>query len=376
MTGGILAGASRDAMAFSAAARRYWFEIFPLARRELGHWHRRAEAIPDPVLRRDALFTHRTKSRHAEGLAAFAVLAPPEHRHAVVKATVAFESMLDYLDTVSEHPADDSLANSLCLHRAFDSAVDIESPVAGDYYRLQPHREDSGYLAGLIAACREALSSLPSYPVARDALRRCAAFSGQAQSLNHAIPFGLEEATVAGWAEETTTTIQLDREIEWWEVVSAGSSSLPVGVLMAAAADPTISAGDVSRIEAAYFPWIASMTSLLDCLIDVGSDEISANHLNRYASPEEAAEHLAMIVSRSLELTAGLPRAELHRLILAGAGGYYLAQANAWTPGWDLVARRTFAELGEFARPALFVHCLRQRRLRAALRVSVGGNAA
>jgi tetraprenyl-beta-curcumene synthase len=359
--------------AFAQAARCYWFEVYPRTQRELGYWKRRAEAIPDPALRRDALFTHRTKSRHAEGLAAFAVLAPPERRRDVAKCAVAYESMLDYLDTVSEHPVEDHVASSLWLHRAFEAAVDTELPISDDYYALRPHRDDGGYLTSLITTCREVLKSLPSYSVTLEALRRCAAFSGQAQSFTHAIPFGLDRQTIVTWAAETTTTIALDREIEWWEVVAAGSSSLPIGVLMAAAADPATSPEDVSLIEAAYFPWIASMTSLLDCLIDVESDEAAANHLNRYSSREDAAEHLAAIVSRSLQLASGLPKAELHKLILAGAGGFYLAQPNAWAPGWDLIARRVLEELGEFGRPAVAVHCVRQGRPRAALRMACGG---
>ena len=71
-------------MTFADAARCYWLEIFPFARRELREWRRRAEAIPEPGLRRDALLALQTKSGNAEGLAAFAVLAPRERRHVPV----------------------------------------------------------------------------------------------------------------------------------------------------------------------------------------------------------------------------------------------------------------------------------------------------
>lgn len=354
-------------------ARCYWLEVFPQTQRELDDWRRKAAAIPDTKLRRDALFTHRTKSRHAEGLAAFAIIASPEHRPDVIRGTVAFESMLDYLDTVSEHPVDDPVPSSLHLHRAFETAVDTEAPILDDYYALLPHRDDGGYLASLIVTCREVLSALPAYPVTLAALRRCATVSGQAQSFNHAIPLGLDQLTIAAWAEETTATIGLDREVEWWEVVAAGCSSLTIGALMGAAGDPETSPEDVTLLESAYFPWVAGMTTLLDSLIDVGSEDLVVNHLNRYSSREEAAEHLAAIVARGLQLTSCLPKAELHRMILAGAGGYYLAQADAWAPGWDLVARRVLEELGEFSRPAVAVHCVRQGRPRAALRVAFGG---
>ena len=361
--------AARRRAAFARAARAYWLDVFPLARRELRRWRARAEAIPDPALRRGALFTHATKSGHSEGLAAFAVLAPPERRPAVVRATVAFELILDYLDTITEQP---DLDDSLRLHRAFDVALDINAR-SEDYYALHPHRDDGGYLAAQIETCRAVLAALPSYLEAQEALRRCARFSREAQSFNHAIPYGLAQERVASWARETIAEIHLDREIPWWEVVAAGSSTLPAGVLIAAASDPRISAEQVSLIEAAYFPWIAALSSLLDCLIDLDDDRLAANHLNRYASRDDAAEHLASIAARSLELVSELPQAELHEIILAATGGYYLAQPNAWLSGSDRIARRVLEALGDYARPALLVHCVRQRTPRSALRAMRGG---
>jgi tetraprenyl-beta-curcumene synthase len=367
---GATGDAGRQAFAFARAVSVYWLDIFPVARRELRRWKRQAESIPNPELRRDALFTHRTKSRHSEGLAAFAGLAPSAHRHAVIRGAVAFELILDYLDTVSEHRTEDplsNLSNCLQLHRAFNVAVDLEAQPE-DYYALHPHRDDGGYLAAQIDTCREILQSLPSYSVVAEPLRRCAKLSGQAQSLNHAIPLGLDEGTIATWARETTAEIQLDREVKWWEIVAAGSSSLPIGALMAAASDPTTSIKDAARIEVAYFPWVAALSSLLDCLIDIGDDQVFANHLNRYTSEEDAAEHLASIASRSLELVSVLPQAESHRMIVGSVGGYYLAQPNAWLPGRDRIARRVLEALGVYARPALVVHCIRQGRPRVALR--------
>ena len=74
---------------FASAARCYWFEVFPIVRRELRNWRVRAEAIPEPGPRRDALLALRTKSGNAEGLAAYAVLAPRAQRRQVIRAAVA-----------------------------------------------------------------------------------------------------------------------------------------------------------------------------------------------------------------------------------------------------------------------------------------------
>ena len=61
---------------FASAARRYWFGVFPAARSTQRRLLARAEAIPDPLLRADALASHHDKGSNSEGLAALAVLAP------------------------------------------------------------------------------------------------------------------------------------------------------------------------------------------------------------------------------------------------------------------------------------------------------------
>jgi tetraprenyl-beta-curcumene synthase len=356
--------------AFASAGRCYWLQVFPLARRELRAWRQRAACIPDPALRRDALFAHRAKGRRSEGLAAFAVLAPRVDRQRVIRGTVALESMLDYLDAISERPAEDPVANTLGLHRAVEVAVDVTRGPE-DYYALHNGRDDGGYLAALIEKCHASLGQLPSYPAVAESLRRSAWFDAQAQSLSHGLLFGTGEAPAAAWAERTAGEMGLDQTLKWWEVVAAGASPLPFGALIAAAADPLLTAEDVARLAAAYFPWVAALSSLLDGLLDLGERQLDANPVVRYSSEEVAAERMGAIASRSLELVSELPSGELHELILAALGGYHLAQPNAWLPGRERIAASVLTALGRFARPALTVHCLRQGEPRIALR-SVG----
>ena len=125
-----------------------------------------AETIPDPLLRADALIAHHDKGSNSEGLAALAVLAPPEQRAPLARSLVSYQLMLDYLDGVSERPTEDPLANGLQLHRAFEVALDPDA-IGADYYSLAPADEDGGYLEELIATCRAPLRDLPSYEAAR-----------------------------------------------------------------------------------------------------------------------------------------------------------------------------------------------------------------
>ena len=73
----------------------------------------------------------------------------------------ALQIAIDYLDSLGEAPVDDPLADGLALHRAIDDAVSPDTPT-GDWYRHHPQREDGGYLAALVAACREEIAGLPA----------------------------------------------------------------------------------------------------------------------------------------------------------------------------------------------------------------------
>src|SRR5215212_2244230 len=77
---------------------RFWPSVLPDVRRELRRWDRRAEAIPDPVLRDQALAKLRHERFNTEVAATLATLVPPVRRHAAVEAIVALEVMYDYLD--------------------------------------------------------------------------------------------------------------------------------------------------------------------------------------------------------------------------------------------------------------------------------------
>jgi tetraprenyl-beta-curcumene synthase len=112
------------ASAFAGAASRYWFGVFPLLGRELRHWREQAQAIPDPALRRLALITQTSERGNYEGAAAYAVLVPRAYRARVVRALVAFQTTYDFVDTLSEQPSHDPVANGRQLHLALLRALD------------------------------------------------------------------------------------------------------------------------------------------------------------------------------------------------------------------------------------------------------------
>ena len=76
---------------FASAARRYWLQVFPAARSCQRHLLARARAIPDPLLREDALSSHLQKRSNSEGLAALAILAPAPQRAQLARSLVAYQ---------------------------------------------------------------------------------------------------------------------------------------------------------------------------------------------------------------------------------------------------------------------------------------------
>ncbi len=363
-------GTMRRTATFTRAASCYWIEVFPFVRRELREWRRRAEKIPEPALRRDALLALQTKSGNAEGLAAYAVLAPRPKRRAVIRAVVSYQTALDYLDNVTERPAH-SHPERLKLNGALEVAVD--SDLSLQTYREEiKRRADHGYLVALIGACRSSLGRLPSYSSAGATLRRRARLGVESQAMNHSLSLDPEERQMAGWADGAARELGLEGELQWWEVFAAGASTPALGALTALAAEPGVTEGDFLAVESAYFPWVNALNTLLDSLVDLDEDPSQQRHIERYRSPEAAAERLAEIATRARAGVRELADARQHELILAAMGGYYLAQPAAWLGERRVTAAAVLDALGPSARSTLTVHRLRQGRPATALRARRG----
>lgn len=350
-----------SARLFATAAARYWFGVFPAVRSSQRRLLARAEAIPDPALRADALAAHRDKSANSEGLAALAILAPAERRTQLVRSLVAYQLMLDYLDGVSERPSDDPLANGLSLHRAFEVALDPEAPHE-DYYAHAGAGDDDGYLEALIETCRAGLRELPSYPATRRALLHQARLCRESQALNHALRFTAVDDRIDEWTRQTVSAADIEPGFEWWELIAAAAaSSLCVGALLVVAASPGASEADARQVESAYFPWASGLNAMLDSLVDLDEDPEEASHVRRYESREHAAERLRTIAVGARARVSQLPDGQLHEAILAAMGALYLVQDEAWRPGREPISLAVYGALGALARPSLAVHLARRR---------------
>lgn len=346
-----------DSLALLSALSVYQRQIVPEVHAEQRRWERAGAEMPDPTLREAALSALREKGHNAEATAVFAILSPRRHRAGAVRAMTALQTAIDYLDTLGEQPVEDPLANGLALHEALQAALSADAATP-DWYRLNPQREDGGYLAALAGACCREIAALPErdaiLPAAQRAIRRC----GEGQSHTHAAAAG-DSFVLEGWAAD----LPVPAGYLWWETAAGACSSVATHALIAAGADPRTSAAEVEAIEATYFPPVGALTVLLDDLVDREADAAAAEHnyMAYYASNDMAADRLAAIAERARSAAAELRDRAKHAAILAGVTGFYLSAPTASGDYASPIRARMLESLGGTARLAMAAMRLRRR---------------
>jgi tetraprenyl-beta-curcumene synthase len=305
------------------ALATYLIAVRPAVRRELSRWRQQAAKIPDPVQRRQALTALAEKDLNSEAVAVFAILAPCARRRTAIRAIVALQIAIDYLDTLGEQ----------------GSAGDAE------------------YLERLFGCYRESADSLPSHSAVSHTLDRAVSRCGEGQRYTHIAEHG-DRAALETWARAEDAPAVY----RWWEVAAGASSSVAAHALIAAAADPRTTAAGAERIDAAYFPPIGALTVFLDDLIDREEDAAigAHNYFGYYAGSEEAANRLDLIAHQARGAIAELRHPQRHAAILAGVAGFYLSAAGAETPYARPIRNRLLASTGPAVRPIVAV--MRRRR--------------
>lgn len=330
----------------STAVAVYWASIYPQVRRELSIWDRYARAIPDPVLRSQAIGKLTRERLNPEAAAFFAITSLPEQRARIVRLIVAYQILYDYLDAVNEQPGCTSFQAGITLNLALVDAV-MPSKSVCDYYRCCAHRDDGGYVAALMSVCRSALTATSAKsavsPVLEKAARRCM----QAQSYNHAVASEGDRGLRKWCVQEES-----GRGYLWWEVAAAGISCLAVHALFALATDPLVSTEEASTLDGAYFPAVCAISALLDSLVDAPDDALTANHsfAGRYGGSEQAAERLTAIANDARLGLDRLARPRAHSTILAGIVAFYLSSPSVDEGFAAPVAERVLSRAGSLAR--------------------------
>ena len=249
---------------------------------------------------------------------------PRRRNHELLRLLVAFQTLANYLDNVSERLAitretEPGTASLLV------TALDLERP-SPTYPAVGSDRDDGDYLSALGEACRIGCARLPSYRTAYDLLLREA---GRARSLDiehdrdprrrmrQMRQFAADEYSGAG-------------DTKWWESVAGASSLLTTIAVLALAADEGVTHQDLRTAVDAYTS-VAIVSALLDSYIDQLDDpHIAAhNYLNYYQSAEEAVLRLAALIDRMMRQLAMLHHPERHLVIASSMTAMFLTSDSA-----------------------------------------------
>jgi tetraprenyl-beta-curcumene synthase len=297
------------------------------AAREIQAWRVRASAIPDPALRRDALSALDDKRGHADGAALFWTL-PRARDDELLRVLVRYELLQDFLDTVTEQGAAVGPDGGEPLYLALADALDPERAVADHYAGCR--REDDGYLAALVAGCRDGCRALPGYEVVRPLLIREAQRSS-VLAINHLGDRASRDLGLRRWA---TQHLPHERDLQWFERTAAASGWITTHALLAAAASETVTPAQAAATHAAYFPWLAMALTMLDSYVDQDEDRASGDHsyVRHYETPEAAVERLCESVARAASGVLALPDGERHAVLLGCMIALYLSKDSARTP--------------------------------------------
>jgi tetraprenyl-beta-curcumene synthase len=279
-----------------------------------------------------------------------------------VRALVAFQAAYNYLDTLSELPSREPVANGEQLHQALLTA--LHPGVSHlDYYAYNPDQGDGGYLCAILDTTRRAVSGLPSFaamgPTARGAAARIVDF----QTLNLSESQG-GHAELERWAATLTPA---GSGLAWWETAASAGSSLAVHALIAAASDPHLGSLDAREIDRAYFPWLGALHSLLDSLVDRAEDHGNRQRslLDYYHSPADAAINLSSLATRARGAGQRVPNPSSHRVIATAMCSYYLSAPECNTHEGRIITRSLTKALGIPLNVAILM--FRVRRLAATL---------
>jgi tetraprenyl-beta-curcumene synthase len=306
-----------------SSARRELSWTLRLGSCEIAHWRRAAHAIPDPVIRQDALDALERKRTHAHGAALFCIL-PRRPSPNLVRLLVAYELIWDLLDNLSERAAAAGFVDGRALHSAIAEAIDPGLPIS-DYYACAPHTDDGGYLHALVATCRDRCAQLPSYGAVRD-FALADAQRAQVLALNHHPDPRQRAALLRAWAEHQFP----GSDMPWWELSGAASAPLPIHVLLALAAEPGCDTDQIGSVHAAYFPWVAAATTMLDSYVDRQDDAANGAHsyVSHYPQAECLVSNLRLLLSRSIEEVSVIDQAPKHLTIVAAMAAMYLSKAE------------------------------------------------
>jgi len=300
---------------------KVYLKILPLVHQELNYWKTRAEAIPDPELRKQALASIEHKTFHCEGGSIMSLMALEKYPLAI-KFIIAYQTISDYLDNLCDRSTSLNPDDFASLHESMMDALTIDATPL-DYYRFRNENEDGNYLADLAATCRGVLSEIGNYEKIKDYLLKLCQYYCDLQVHKHV---KVEERVprLQGWFDENKERIP---EMEWYEFSACSGSTLGIFCLVSYAMRDDFDCKYAENIHNGYFPYIQGLHILLDYFIDQEEDRAGGdlNFCFYYENEEILFSRLKHFVKEADKHTEKLPHKRFHQLINRGLLGIYLS---------------------------------------------------
>jgi len=300
---------------------RVYRYILPEVKTALDGWRERADAIPDPELRKQALASIASKKFHCQGGAVYAA-ANLAKRDVLIPLIVALQTISDYLDNLCDRSTSLDPADFRLLHESMLDAVTPGAPLR-NYYALRQEQDDGGYLPALVACCQACAAKLPAYGSVQAQVRDLVSLYGDLQVYKHIAHDRREDALLSWWDLHASRYPGL----LWNEFAAATGSTLGMFMLFLAASEEELTPGLGREIAECYFPSINGLHILLDYLIDQAEDEVGGdlNFCSYYDDQRQLNERLLRMVRAARASADRLPASAFQRMIVEGLVALYLS---------------------------------------------------
>ncbi|MEO9171034.1 MAG: DUF2600 family protein [Candidatus Baltobacteraceae bacterium] len=306
--------------------------IVPLAGTALASIRASANAIPDELLRNEALSSVDGKSYHVAGAAILATFLDRASAARYVDVVAPLETIYDYLDNLCDrHPSVDISAYPV-LHQAIADALDPHA-APRNYYAKGPDGDDGGYLGGLVEQTQRALRAVPELDRMQPLFAEAAAFYADMQTYKH-FARGERERACVEWYERHRERFA---DLDWHEFACAAGSQFQVyGPLYAAFAGDSPEAA-----YAAYFPYVSALHVLLDSFIDRDEDAAhdELNFARVYPDARALRGRSAYLATAARARFAAMQQPGRHNFVLRVMALFYLSHPKIAPQGLDRDAR-------------------------------------
>jgi tetraprenyl-beta-curcumene synthase len=302
--------------------------VVPRSSAELAEIRMRAEAIPDVLLRREALASVDAKAYHVAGASIFATFLPDTLAAQYIAIVAPLESIYDYLDNLCDRHPNVAIKAYPVLHQAIADALD-PTVAPRDYYAAGPSGDDGGYLRWLVTRTQAAMRGIHGYDRLLPLFREAATLYAEMQTYKH-YPAGERERALIAWYEQRDGA---GLGLEWQEFASAAGSQFHVYAPLY-----ELIAGRPDAIEAAYgahFPAVAALHVLLDSFIDQAEDREHGElcFAAVYNGPDRLSQRAGELARRAKQGFEALPQPGQHRFVLRVMALFYLTHPKVYAQG-------------------------------------------